>query len=176
MFKLLIVNERLILDFKHGKSPYVQIYAKTWYRDSHGLFDYDSKNVVKSKVIKLFQSTFLNKMGDDRVVANFEMGSLINFGDGEEFSGKANSFLCSLWKSVFLLDSLVSVVYINGKYFLQNDKGYTWRVMKSPKRFPGMKIKPEKLSKGDIIKLGRYIFEVKEISSKSVNKDREEAE
>lgn len=79
--------------------------------------------------------------------------------------------------SVILLNSslsfIVSVVYINGKYFMQNDKGYTWRVIKSPKRYQGIKWKPEKLGRGDIIKLGRYIFEVKEISSKSVNKDKD---
>lgn len=40
-----------------------------------------------------------------------------------------------------------------------------WRVIKSTKRF-GNKGKPHKLVKGDIIKLGRYIFEVKDISSK----------
>ena len=70
----------------------------------------------------------------------------------------------------------MSIVYLNGKYFLQNDKGYTWRVIKSPKRYPTLKWKPQKLSKGDIIKLGRYIFEVKEISSKSVNKDHKMGE
>jgi predicted component of type VI protein secretion system len=66
------------------------------------------------------------------------------------------------------------VVYINGNYYLQNDKDYTWRVLKSPKRYPGLKWKPEKLHKGDIIKLGRYIYEVKVISSNSVNNDRDE--
>jgi len=76
--------------------------------------------------------------------------------------------------NLFSYCAIVSIAYINGKYFMQNDKGYTWRVIKSPKRYQGDKWKPEKLGKGDIIKLGRYIFEVKEISSKSVNKDRDE--
>jgi predicted component of type VI protein secretion system len=48
-------------------------------------------------------------------------------------------------------------------YFMQNDKGYTWRVIKSNKRYN--KSKPHKLQRGDVMKLGRYIFEVKEISS-----------
>jgi predicted component of type VI protein secretion system len=46
---------------------------------------------------------------------------------------------------------------------MQNDKGYTWRVIKSAKRYN--KSRPHKLEKGDVMKLGRYIFEVKEISS-----------
>ena len=64
----------------------------------------------------------------------------------------------------------MSLVYIDGKYYVQNDKGYTWRVLKSPKRyhFPN---KPHKLVRGDVLKLGRYIFEVKDISTSAKNKD-----
>ncbi|CAI2379799.1 unnamed protein product [Moneuplotes crassus] len=142
-------------DFDIVKGSYAQIQARTWYRDSHGLFDYDSKNVVKSKTIKAFQSCLLNKMADDKIFPNTELNSLEHPIENQDFS--------------------VSVVYINGKYFMQNDKGYTWRVLKSPKRYPGLKWKPEKLGKGDILKLGRYIYEVKVISSKSVNNDREES-
>ena len=46
---------------------------------------------------------------------------------------------------------------------MQNDKGYTWRVIRSNKRYNNSK--PHKLARGDVMKLGRYIFEVKEISS-----------
>jgi hypothetical protein len=60
---------------------------------------------------------------------------------------------------------------MNGRYFVQNDKGYTWRVLKSAKRF-GKKFKPYQLLKGDVLKLGRYIFEIKDISSHTKDKDQ----
>ena len=49
---------------------------------------------------------------------------------------------------------------------MSNENGYMWRVLNS-KRHNGSKIKQHKLKRGDVIKLGRYIFEIKEISSQS---------
>lgn len=54
------VEDEALEDFAAGKAPYLSIEAKTWYRDSHGLFDYDSQNVVKNKM-NLFLSCYLSK-------------------------------------------------------------------------------------------------------------------
>lgn len=62
---------------------------------------------------------------------------------------------------------LVAIAYINGQYFIHNDKGYMWKVIKSNKRH-GKKAKSHRLQKGDQLKLGRFIFEVRDISSKNV--------
>lgn len=111
-------------------------------------------------------------MGDDRIIPNYDISNMKIADDNQDFSSKFQFNLSHLLILPHCWLYLVSIAYINGKYFMQNDKGYTWRVLKSPKRYKGIRWKPEKLGKGDIIKLGRYIFEVKEISSKSVNKDR----
>lgn len=55
-----------------------------------------------------------------------------------------------------------------------NDQGYMWKVLESAKR-QGIQPKPYKLSRGDILKLGRYIFEVKDISSKSDNANQNQS-
>lgn len=44
------------IDFAKGRAPFLNIAAKTWYRDSHGLFDYDSQNVVRSKLTRSQQN------------------------------------------------------------------------------------------------------------------------
>lgn len=135
------VEDYSLEDFSSGKAPYLAIEAKTWYRDSHGLFDYDSQHVVKSKM-NLFLSCFLNKRDDDKILIS-------------QATSRCDS-------------DLLSVAYIEGSYYMHNDQGYMWKVLKSVKR-NGSRSKPYKLSKGDILKLGRYIFEVKEISSRSEN-------
>ena len=67
--------------------------------------------------------------------------------------------------------SIVSIAFIDGKYFIHNERGHTWRVLKSNKRYK-TKTKPHKLARGDVLKLGRYIFEVKYISTVQGNKSK----
>ena len=133
------IEDETLEYFDSGRVPYLNIEARTWYRDSHGLFDYDSQHIIKNKM-KLFLSCHLSKRDDDHV----EISS-----------------------SSYLRDSdIVSIAYLNGSYYMHNSKGYMWQVIKSFKRFGG-KAKNHKLAMGDIMKLGRYIFEVKGISSKN---------
>lgn len=91
-------------DFSRGNLPYVTIEARTWYRDSHGLYDYDSQNVVKTK-INLYRSWFLNKSNDDHVELSID---------------DINKDL-----------ELASIVCIKGRYFMSNENGYMWRVLNS---------------------------------------------
>ena len=107
------------------------------------------------------------KMSDDRLILDPDLAEPIESEQENDFKGK-------LYHPHSNLDlGVVSIVYISGKYFLQNDRGYTWRVLKSQKRF-GRQAKPHKLARGDILKLGRYIFEVKDISSMNQNPDRQQ--
>lgn len=131
------IEDETLEDFTTGKVPYLNIEGRTWYRDSHGLYDYDSQHIVRNKM-KLFLSCHLNKRDDDKI---------------------------EISKDVYLRDSdLTSIAYMGGKYYMYNAKGYMWQVIKSTKRF-GHKAKNHRILQGDVLKLGRYIFEVKSISS-----------
>lgn len=50
---------------KKGKSAkYVYVRTVTWFRDSHGLFDYDASRYTESDLY-LEQSAFINRDGND---------------------------------------------------------------------------------------------------------------
>lgn len=120
-------------------SNYIEVKSKTWLKDSHGLFDYDATQTTK-ECLKIYSS-----------------GSIMRKGTEIWFNPEASSP-----KSGMLLK-----VYENEDHFLlcpvkDEQAGLIVKKVKSNTRH-GFK-----LSKGDVIKLGRVKLKVKEIHSESV--------
>jgi len=80
-----------------NQQTYVEIKTVTWSKDSHGLFDYESKNVnytkskveTSSKIFKDGSDIFIKNIKDTDVVAKEKSGQEPNFlfsiiGDGEK--------------------------------------------------------------------------------------------
>jgi hypothetical protein len=57
-----IVDDKLD-NFTSGKMPYLSLTCLTWFRDSYGLFDYDSSRVAECSA-KFYDSFHLNRIGD----------------------------------------------------------------------------------------------------------------
>jgi len=58
------VHDEMMDNMASGKMPYLTIKCLTWFRDSYGLFDYDSPKVTESKVT-FYDSVHLNREYDD---------------------------------------------------------------------------------------------------------------
>jgi len=58
------VMDSQIDSFKTGKMPYLKIKCHTWFRDSYGLFDYDSDRITTSEAA-FYDSYHLNRTGDN---------------------------------------------------------------------------------------------------------------
>ena len=138
------------------KSLQVFMRAVTWGRDSHGLFDYESRHITKKNL------------------RTQTSGKLVRFSNDIEFLEP--SFAVDLANA----DNrhLINLISEQGQYFIegvsetnqQPDK--LWLVVRSLKQTQGYEI-----TGGDVIKLGRVKFKVKEFWAEkcSYNEAEEEA-
>jgi pSer/pThr/pTyr-binding forkhead associated (FHA) protein len=134
------------------------IKSLTWSRDSHGLYDYEGKNFTK-KNIKTHRSGVLTRNGDDvhLVKENGKSGASENK-ELFKFFTKDGSFWITSTQDIENNKKTK-----DGAILDENSEGYdngVWIVVKS--------IKPNNnkgypLSEGDLIKLGRIKFRVKEV-------------
>ncbi len=95
----------------------------SWFRDSHGLFDYDSPRYAESDIF-IQNSLFVNRDGNDGIqLANYN----IDDGTDDTFRSEFENSRC-----------LASISQINGDYFLfhkgnniTSNKEKLWWVIKS---------------------------------------------
>lgn len=132
-----------------GKSRYdlrrVQIQTLTWGRDSNGLFDYESKNLHKKNFVARSTSQLIRRgndcllMEEDFKVDAETTTSLawVVEGEGEPYSG---GFQVKADQSSDKLSMVVPPVKV-----VKLDDGY-------------------QLSEGDVIRLGRVSFNIKQVS------------
>jgi len=143
--------------FKGKGSSQVIVTSFTWQRDSHGLFDYECKSLTK-KVLKVQHTGSIKRNGSD-----------IGFTKENEKSLKQNE------NELFKLNTKDGNFWINGGNQIQtkqtdknpnfnNDAGNMeqdpWLVIKSYKANTN---KGYKLSEGDVVKLGRVRFRIREV-------------
>lgn len=50
-------------NIESGKMPYLKIRCQTWFRDSYGLYDYDSNRIYES-IATFYDSFHMNRDGD----------------------------------------------------------------------------------------------------------------
>lgn len=144
-------------NFKSKGSSQVIVTSFTWQRDSHGLFDYECKSLTK-KVLKVQHTGSIKRIGSD-----------IGFSKDNEKTPKQNE------NELFKLNTKDGHFWINGGTQIQtksNDKNPNlnadagnmeqdpWLVIKS---FKANTNKGYKLNEGDIIKLGRVRFRIREV-------------
>ncbi|CAG9326575.1 unnamed protein product [Blepharisma stoltei] len=133
----------------------IQASILTWEKDSNELFDYDSKSVSKS-LIKTETPSFLLRNGDD-----LEFSST--------FRSLAGTSGMKYILKVHLIDknfAITPVSSVNGKKLRRDHFEKTWLVVRALKN--SHSAKGYRLAEGDVIKLGKLKFRVKEISSTAV--------
>ena len=115
----------------------VQILARTWARDSNGLFDFESKNVLRNSFVTSVSSRLL-RLGND---------VLLRQGDNEQTE---------------MVASLAWLVRCEGYFLVKEDTAERiWRVVPSVKA-----IKPgqgQVLTEGEVLRIGRVCFCVKQV-------------
>jgi len=138
---------------KNQTSPYVEVKAVTWCKDSHGLFDYESKNVtfIKSKV--------------DSSSRVYKDGAEINIRGVTKFRTMPEE---TAFKDPNYIFSITADKEKNDNFFIQFDKSQLNTDNESRKLFLVVKsIKDEagvqagyNLELGDVIRLGRIEYRV----------------
>ena len=139
--------ESLEVDDAPNREQPLSIKCITWYRDSHGLFDFESRQYSYSPPYQFLDSGVLRLCDGDRIVVV------------PPSSGPPNE------------RDICSVVHMNGSYYAYHKKGLQlksdfreqiWQVIKTlPKNAHGFS--GHKLTRGDIVKLGRLALTVREI-------------
>jgi len=138
-----------------NQSSYVEIKTVTWSKDSHGLFDYESKNVhfVKTKVET---SSKVYKTGNDVTIKSIKESS----GNNADSARLEEDYLFSVQTEV---DK-------NGKYYIKagntqhfnnNSQNTPFLIVRSLKNDEGVQ-KGYDLELGDVIRLGRIEYRVLE--------------
>jgi len=152
---------------KFGGKPQVFIKTLTWSRDSHGLFDYESKSLTK-KNLKANHTGRVMRQGNDVRVAK----------ENEKHMNKDEKELFKL----LIKDGNVLVDNINepkqypttfkGEENLENVDYDLWLVVKSLKTHASNK--GYKLTEGDLIKLGRVKFRIRELKGSATKSSKSE--
>jgi hypothetical protein len=143
---------------KQRGKPQMLIKTFTWSRDSHGLFDYESKTLVKKnmktthsgKLVRKGHEILLNKESDHVATSNEKELLRMHVSDGNFWVAPAGDPVNKkIGKDVGIEES-------------EDNERSMWLVIKSFK--PAGTNKPGfKLTEGDLIKLGRIKFRVKEL-------------
>lgn len=138
----------------------------TWIRDSHGLFDYESRSVVKNS-IKLDSAALLTRVGNDVKIAsetsepqsveNTKLLLKIEYCEGEGYAGVYSLCPVEICQKTPLQEAL--------------EQESIWLVGRGLKSQSG--IKGYHLAEGDILKLGRVKYRVIELNSEKNYKPEE---
>jgi len=141
---------------KFGGKPHILIKTYTWARDSHGLFDYESKNLTK-KNLKTNNPGKILRQGNDLRLAK----------DNEKTSDKEEKELLkiAIKEGSVVVDTCKEPKEkpkIQQEESLENIDYDLWLVVKSMKLHAHSK--GYKLAEGDLIKLGRVKFRIRELN------------
>jgi len=150
-------------DQKHKGKPQILIKTFTWSRDSHGLFDYESKTLAKKNLKSIIDGS-LARRGND-ILLNKEGDQMGAPGDDEILKLKVQE------GNYWAISSKYGTMKKGDEDWEDNNHSI-WLVVKSFKAAnaarPGFK-----LAEGDLMKLGRIKFRVKELrGSGSVIRDK----
>ncbi|CAI2376075.1 unnamed protein product [Moneuplotes crassus] len=139
---------------------YLYLRLVTWFRDSHGLFDYDSARYTESDIF-IENSYFINRDGNDGI--QLAQYNVENEG-GDTFRSEYENSKC-----------LASISQISGEYYLfhkadnvASNKEKLWWVIKSFK-VNKYGYRGHKLKKGDKIRFGRLVYNVRDTSIDPTN-------
>jgi len=139
------------------------IKSLTWSRDSHGLYDYEGKNFTK-KSIKTHRSGVLSRNGDDvHLIKDHGKSGASENKDLIKFFTKDGSFWITSAQDIENNKKTKDGAIID-----ENSDNYdngVWIVVKSVKTNNN---KGYPLSEGDLIKLGRIKFRVKEVQGSAI--------
>jgi len=136
------------------KNSFVEVKTVTWSKDSHGLFDYESKNVQYSK-IRIEQSSKVFKTGNDILIKNTQENAI----------SENEKFLFSVQSHQTMQDQY----YLNPTHIKdleENPQNQSFLIVRSLKDNEGCQ-KGYKLSLGDVIRLGRIEYRVLEFRDNS---------
>jgi hypothetical protein len=145
---------------KNQTSSYVEIKTVTWSKDSHGLFDYESKNVNFTKN-KIEASSKIYKFGNDiSVRANSDSDNMLL----EDSESKQN-YLFSVQSEADKQEKFFLKIDDNQK--IENvDMNHLFLIVRSLKNEDGNQ-KGYPLEIGDIVRLGRIEYRVIEYQNHS---------
>lgn len=141
----------------------------TWSRDSHGLFDYESRYITKrnlrttgsGRIIRLDNDIEFLEEGQDMSIYGDEAKPLLRI---KEVNGKDPHNLTTLGHFQVENDTLVD--HLEGAQHDEDVNNRMFTVVRSCKDASASDI--FKLSKGDVIKLGRLKFKVKDFRTDTV--------
>jgi len=150
-------------DSRQKSKPQLVIKSFTWSRDSHGLFDYESKTLTK-KNIKSSNSGRIVRRSND-VSFTRESDQPLNVGDKELI--QLNIREGNYWVAP-CRDSNAKKLQADGvEQDPEDSENSLWMIVKSFKA-AGSNRTGCKLSEGDLLKLGRIKFRVKELRGSTV--------
>lgn len=156
----------------------LHIKSSTWTRESHGLYDFEGKD-VQCKSFKVKGSQFIFRKDSEVDVAMVSNYSKMRFQEDEESMAAEKR------------DNIIGRILIkDGKYWLFHrhliDEGLqevlekkpeekAWRVVKEVfNEIPELETPSIKLNKGDLIKVGRVRFKIRDIMSPIYEKIEDE--
>jgi hypothetical protein len=138
---------------KNQTSPYCEIKTVTWCKDSHGLFDYESKNITISKT-KVESFTRVYKEGNDIAIGGITKNQL----KSEEIAEKDSTYLFSIATEGEKNETFS--LHVNKNHNMEADNNNKlFLVVRSLKNDDGTP-KGYKLDLGDVIRLGRIEYRV----------------
>ena len=134
----------------------LHIFSNTWIKESNELFDYESSEKLKQELIINTSCTFYRNKNQIEYIERDLNETLNPIQQGEVLfyiNKKNNNF-------IFSAHSFISPSTLNLKEKPNIDK--TWISLKNYKNYNN-NYKGYSLSQGDLIKLGRLIFKIREI-------------
>jgi hypothetical protein len=141
---------------KFGGKPHILIKTFTWARDSHGLFDYESKNLTKKNMKTNNPGKILRQGNDLRLAKDNEKISAQDEKELLKIAIKEGSVVVDTCKEP------KEKPKIQVEESLENIDYDLWLVVKSMKLHAHSR--GYKLAEGDLIKLGRVKFRIRELN------------
>ncbi|KAF4667461.1 hypothetical protein FOL46_002519 [Perkinsus olseni] len=137
---------------RNAPPPPIHIESTTWTRDSHELFDYESRNITKSNFQVVGNARFIRRNGEVSMEA--DNGEIVEPAEHTDYLLKCVNFDTNLERCLMAVRYLIQPAE-------KQPEGSRWSAKKL-----WMVIRdlgPYSMSEGDVVKLGRFKLRVRQL-------------